>query len=291
MSKYRRALAADAALVSDGSLFAPDLPTITTGLRGLLYTEIEVTTAEHDLHSGGYGGAVPNAVGAASQIVAGLKDKRGRVRIPGFYRRVRPLDAAERASWDRLPFAEERFRATAGVTATPGEHGHALLDRMWARPTLDVHGIAGGFVGAGMKTVIPATATAKVSMRLVPDQRPDRLFPAFERYVRRIAPPGARVEVRKTGVATPVLVSPDAPAVRAAARALEITYGTPPVYARSGGSIPVIAGFDSALKIPTVLMGFGLADDNLHAPNEKFDLRNFWRGIDTSIRFLYEYGG
>jgi acetylornithine deacetylase/succinyl-diaminopimelate desuccinylase-like protein len=291
VTRQRRALAADTALVSDGSLFAPDLPTITVGLRGLLYTEIHVTTAEHDLHSGEYGGAVPNAVGAVAQIVAGLKDKRGRIRVPGFYTRVRTPDSAERAAWDRLPFDDARFRAVAGVSATPGEDGHTILQRTWARPTLDVHGIAGGFVGEGLKTVIPATASAKVSMRLVPDQRPDRLFGAFERYVRRLAPPGARVEVRKTGTATPVLVSVNAPSVRAAARALEATYGVPPVYTRSGGSIPVVAAFDRTLKIPTVLMGFGLSDDNLHAPNEKFDLRNFWAGIDASIRFLYEYGG
>jgi acetylornithine deacetylase/succinyl-diaminopimelate desuccinylase-like protein len=291
VSKHRRALAADAALVSDGSLFAPDLPTITIGLRGLLYTEVEVTTAEHDLHSGGYGGVVPNAVGAVAQIVSGLKDKHGRVRVPGFYTRVRPPDPAERSSWDRLPFTEERLLATAGVTATPGEQGYGLLDRMWARPTLDAHGIAGGFVGDGLKTVIPATATAKVSMRLVPDQQPDRLFPAFERAVRRLAPAGTRVQVRKIGTAKPVLVSPDASAVQAGARALEATFGVPPVYTRSGGSIPVVAGFDGTLKIPTLLMGFGLADDNLHAPNEKFDLRNFWRGIDASIRFLHEYRG
>jgi acetylornithine deacetylase/succinyl-diaminopimelate desuccinylase-like protein len=291
LSKHRRALAADTALVSDTALFAPNLPTITIGLRGLLYTEIEVTTAEHDLHSGAYGGAVPNAVGAIAQIVAGLKDKHGRIRVPGFYRRVRAADSAERSSWDRLPFAEDRFKATAGVTATPGEQDHVVLERIWARPTLDAHGIAGGFVGDGLKTVIPARATAKVSMRLVPDQQPDRLFPAFERAVRRLAPAGARVEVRKTGTAKPVLVSPDAPAVRSAARALEATFGVPPVYTRSGGSIPVVAGFDGTLKIPTVLMGFGLPDDNAHAPNEKFDLSNFWRGIDASIRFLHEYGG
>ncbi len=289
--RQRRALRADAALVSDGSLFAPGLPTITTGLRGMLYTEIEVTGARRDLHSGGFGGAAPNAVGAVAQIVSGLKDKRGRVRVPGFYGRVRPPETAERAAWSRLPFSDAAFLQEIGTDAAPGEEGQPILDRLWARPTLDVHGIAGGFTGDGMKTVIPSRATAKVSMRLVPDQRPERIFKQYARFVQRLAPPGVRVEVRHLASAPPVLVAPDAPPIRAAARALEATYGTPPVYVRTGGSIPVVAGFTQALKIPTVLMGFGLPDDNLHAPNEKFALANFYQGIETVIRFFYQFAG
>lgn len=288
--RQRRALAADAALVSDGSLFAPDLPTITTGLRGMLYTEIEVLGARRDLHSGQYGGAAPNAVGAIAQIVAGLKDKRGRIRVPGFYTRVRPPDPAEREAWARLPFSEAGFLKEIGTGAAPGEEGQPILDRLWARPTLDVHGIAGGFIGEGMKTVIPSRAVAKISMRLVPDQRPDRIFRQFARAVDRLTPPGVTVETRHLASAPPVLISPDAPAVRAAARALQETYGTPPVYTRGGGSIPVVAGFSQALRIPTVLMGFGLPDDNLHAPNEKFALSNFYRGIEAVIRFLHRFG-
>lgn len=289
--RQRRALKADAALVSDGSLFAPGLPTITTGLRGMLYTEIEVTGARRDLHSGGFGGAAPNAVGAVAQIVSELKDKRGRIRVPGFYGRVHPPEAAERAAWSRLPFSDEAFLQEIGTDAAPGEEGQPILDRLWARPTLDVHGIDGGFTGDGMKTVIPARATAKVSMRLVPDQRPERIFKQYARFVQRLAPPGVRVDVRHLASAPPVVVSPDAEPVRAAARALEATYGTPPVYARSGGSIPVVAGFAQVLKIPTVLMGFGLPDDNLHAPNEKFALDNFYQGIETVIRFFYQFAG
>ncbi len=289
LAKHRRRLQADAALVSDGSLFAPNLPTITTGLRGILYTEIEVTGARRDLHSGQYGGVAPNAVGAAAEIVAALKDKHGRIRIPGFYGRVRMPDAAERDAWSRLPFTDADVLRETGATSAPGEAGHPVLDRMWARPTLDVHGIAGGFVGEGMKTVIPARATAKVSMRLVPDQRPERIFLQLTRFVQRHAPPGVRVDVRQLAMAPSVLVSPDAPAVRAAARALEAVYGTPPVFTRSGGSIPIVAGFSSTLKIPTVLMGFGLSDDNLHAPNEKFALKDFHRGIETVIRFAYNF--
>ncbi len=291
VARHKRTLTADAALVSDGDLFAPGLPTITTGLRGMLYTEIEVTGARHDLHSGAFGGAAPNAVGAAAQIVTGLKDKRGRVKIPGFYSRVQPPDAAERAAWARLPFSDAGFLREIGTDAAPGEEGQPILDRLWARPTLEVHGIAGGFTGAGMKTVIPSRATAKVSMRLVPDQRPERIFKQYSRFVQRLAPPGVRVEARHLASAPPVVVSPDAPPVRAAARALESTYGTAPVYTRSGGSIPIVAGFDETLKIPTVLMGFGLPDDNLHAPNEKFALVNFYLGIETVIRFLHQLSG
>ncbi|MDR7484347.1 MAG: dipeptidase [Armatimonadota bacterium] len=291
LPRHRRHLAADAALVSDGALFAPDLPTLVTGLRGLLYTEIHVAGARGDLHSGLYGGAAPNAVGAAAQLVAGLKDRRGRIRIPGFYARVRPPEPAEREAWARLPFDEGAYLAELGADAAPGEDGFSVLDRRWARPTLDVHGIAGGFTGEGMKTVIPSRAVAKVSMRLVPDQRPDRIFKQLTRFVQRIAPPGVRVEVRHLASAPPVVVSPDAAPVRAAARALEATYGRPPVYVRSGGSVPVVAGFAQVLQTPTVLMGFGLPDDNLHAPNEKFALANFDRGIETVIRFLHLLGG
>jgi len=288
--RRRRRLACDAALVSDGALFAPDLPTLVTGLRGLLYTEIEVRGAQRDLHSGQFGGAAPNAVGAAAQIVAALKDRRGRIRVPGFYRRVQDPAPAERDAWARLPFDEAAFLAALGTDVAPGEAGVPLLERLWVRPTLDVHGIAGGFTAEGMKTVIPARAVAKVSMRLVPDQDPGRIFRRFARFVQRQAPPGVRVEVRHLASTPPVVTSPDAPAARAAARALEETFGRPPVYVREGGSVPVVAAFVRALKVPAVLMGFGLPDDNLHAPNEKFALRNFARGIDATIRFFHHYG-
>ncbi|MDQ7859838.1 MAG: dipeptidase [Armatimonadota bacterium] len=290
LPRHRRALAADAALVSDGALVAPDLPAITTGLRGLLYVEIAVRGARHDLHSGQFGGVAPNAVAAAAQIVAGLKDRRGRVRIPGFYARVRPPSPAEREAWARLPITEAALLREMGTDAAPGEEGVPPIERLWARPTLDVHGIAGGFTGEGMKTVIPSRASAKVSMRLVPDQRPERILARLVRVVPRLAPPGTSVEVRELASARPVLVPLDAPAVRAAARALEATFGVAPAYVRSGGSIPVVAGFTHILRMPTVLMGFGLPDDNLHAPNEKFALANFHRGIEATIRFFYDLG-
>ncbi|MDR7482631.1 MAG: dipeptidase [Armatimonadota bacterium] len=288
--RRRRRLACDAALVSDGSLFAPDLPTLVTGLRGLLYTEVDVQGARRDLHSGQFGGAAPNALGAAAQIVAALKDRRGRVRVPGFYTRVREPSPAERDAWARLPFDEAAFLAMLGTDAAPGEAGVPVLERLWTRPTLDVHGIAGGFTGEGMKTVIPARAVAKVSMRLVPDQEPARIFRRFARFVQRQAPPGVRVEVRHLASTPPVVTSPEAAPVRAAGRALEETFGRPPVYVREGGSIPVVAAFVRALRVPAVLMGFGLPDDNLHAPNEKFSLANFGRGIEATIRFFYHYG-
>ncbi|MBM3470542.1 MAG: dipeptidase [Armatimonadetes bacterium] len=289
--RHRRSLTADAALVSDGALFAPGLPTLTTGLRGMLYTEIEVKGAGADLHSGQYGGAAPNAVGALVQILATLKDRRGRIRISGYYGRVRPPEEAERSAWARLPFDEAAFCNEIGTAVAPGEEGYPILERLWARPTLDVHGIAGGFTGTGMKTVIPSCATAKVSMRLVPDQNPERVFKQLERFVRRHAPPGVRVDVRHLASSPPVLVSSDAPPVRAAARSLEAVFGVPPVYVRSGGSIPAVSAFDRTLKAPAVLMGFGLPDDNLHAPNEKFALVNFRQGIEATIRFFHEFGG
>ncbi|MDR7544649.1 MAG: dipeptidase [Armatimonadota bacterium] len=289
--RHRRQLAADAALISDGALFAADLPTIVTGLRGLLYAEIEVVGARRDLHSGQYGGAAPNALGALAQILAALKDRKGRVRIPGFYTRVRPPDPAEQDAWARLPFDEAGFLREIGTPVAPGEDGYPILHRLWARPTLDVHGVAGGFVGEGLKTVIPSRAAAKVSMRLVPDQRPERIFRQLVRFVGRVTPPGVAVEVRYVASTPPVLTPTEAPAVRAAAAALEATYGRPPVFTRAGGSVPVVSQFSDVLRIPTVLAGFGLPDDNLHAPNEKFALANFHRGIEATIRFFHLVGG
>jgi acetylornithine deacetylase/succinyl-diaminopimelate desuccinylase-like protein len=284
--RHRRQLAADAALVCDGQYWAPGVPALVTGLRGLIYTEVEARGARHDLHSGQYGGAAPNAVEALARIVAGLKDQRGRVTIPRYYAAVEPPAPEEREAWERLGFDEQAYLAHLGVDAAPGEEGYSILERRWARPTLEVHGIAGGFTGPGAKTVIPARAVAKVSMRLVPRQRPATILRAFTRRVQALTPPGIRTEVRALSLGDPVLVPPDAPPVRLAARALQEVVGRPPVYMREGGSVPVVAAFVNALKAPAVLMGFGLPDDNLHAPNEKFHLPNFYQGIETVIRFL-----
>jgi len=209
---------------------------------------------------------------------------------PRFYAAVAPLSEAERSSWDRLGFREDAYLQDLGITEAPGEAGYGILERRWARPTLEVHGIAGGFTGPGSKTVIPARATAKISMRLVPNQRPEAVLRAFTRKVQRLTPGGLRAEVRLLGSGAPLLVSPEAPALKSAAQALEDVFRRPPVYMREGGSVPVAAEFQNVLHAPPVLMGFGLPDDNLHSPNEKFHLPNFHRGIETVIRFIQRLG-
>jgi acetylornithine deacetylase/succinyl-diaminopimelate desuccinylase-like protein len=284
-------LAADVALVSDSEMFAPDLPTLCVGLRGMIYTEIEARGARTDLHSGMYGGAAPNPFVALAQIIAGLKDDSGHISIPGFYDKVAAPTAAELASWKALPFDEEHYRETeVGSTALTGEAGFPVLERTWARPALDVHGIAGGFTGAGAKTVIPARALAKVSMRLVPDQKPMEAFAQYKAYVEKICPKGIALEVRLIHSGDPIVVSTDNPYVRAATSAMREVFGKETVFIRSGGSIPIVGDFIRELGIPSILMGFGLPDDNLHAPNEKFHLANFHRGIESIVRFLASVG-
>ena len=290
IKKHRQQLRADAALVCDGSFFGAERPALVTGLRGMLYTEVEVQGASRDLHSGIFGGAAPNPVEGLARIIAGLKDRKNRVTIPRFYTPVKPPTGFERQSWEQLGFREEEYLSGLGVEDAPGEAGYSILERRWARPTLEVHGIAGGFTGPGGKTVIPARATGKISMRLVPDQRPQAVLRAFTRKVQRLTPPGLRAEVRLLGAGAPLAVSPEAPALRSAARALEEVFHRPPVYIREGGSVPVAAEFQSVLGATPVLMGFGLPDDNLHSPNEKFHLPNFYRGIEAVIRFMQMLG-
>jgi len=284
-------LKADFALVSDTELFAPGLPTLCVGLRGMIYTEIEVRGAKTDLHSGMYGGAAPNPFVALAQILANLKDKEGRILIPGFYDDVVPPSAEELAAWNSLPFDEEHYRQTeVGSRELVGESGYSVLERTWARPTLDVHGIPGGFTGAGAKTVIPAKATAKVSMRLVPDMTPAKSFALYKEYVEKLVPPGVDVEVRLIHSGDPCLIPVDNPYIQAATRALHKVWGKDTVFIRSGGSIPIVGDFARNLGLPSVMMGFGLPDDNLHAPNEKFNLQNFALGIESLIEFLEEAG-
>ncbi len=286
IERHARKVACDFAWVSDGMLFAPALPTLGIGLRGLLYTEVEVRGASHDLHSGRYGGAAPNPLHAVAGVIAGLKDKRGRVTVPRFYAAVRDPAPEEKASWERLPFREEDYLRELSISRAPGEQGFSILERLWARPTLEVHGIAGGWTGAGSKTVIPAKAVAKISMRLVPDQKAKTIFRAFEKKVKKLAPPGVEVQVRQLAGGDPVLIDTAAPPVQTAATVAQEVWGKPPVYVREGGSIPVVAKFDQVLKVPTVMFGFGLPDDNLHAPNEKFHIPNFYKGIEMVIRFI-----
>ncbi|MGD0096515.1 MAG: dipeptidase [Terracidiphilus sp.] len=285
-------LKADFALVCDTELFAPGLPTLCVGLRGMIYTEIEVRGAKSDLHSGMYGGAAPNPFMALAQMLARLKDEDGHILIPGFYDEIIPPSAEELAAWRSLPFDEEQYRiAEVGSRSLVGEAGYTVLERTWARPTLDVHGIPGGFTGAGAKTVIPAKALAKVSMRLVPGMTPAKSFALYKAYVEKIAPAGVDVEVRLIHSGDPCLVRVDNPYIQAATRALKEVWGKETVFIRSGGSIPIVGDLDRHLGMPSVMMGFGLPDDNIHAPNEKFHLKNFELGIESIVRFLEEAGG
>ena len=282
-------LKADFALVSDTELFAPGLPTLCVGLRGMIYTELEVRSARSDLHSGMYGGAAPNAFVALAQIIAKLKDENGHILIPGFYDDIIPPSKEELAAWQSLPFDEEEYRMKeVGSKQLVGEKGYSVLERTWARPTLDVHGIPGGFTGAGAKTVIPAKATAKVSMRLVPGMTPAKAFALYKSYVEKIAPDGVDVDVRLIHSGDPCLIPVNNRYIQAATRALHEVWGKDTVFIRSGGSIPIVGDFDRHLGLPSVMMGFGLPDDNLHAPNEKFHLKNFSLGIESLIRFLEE---
>jgi acetylornithine deacetylase/succinyl-diaminopimelate desuccinylase-like protein len=280
-------LKADVALVSDTEMFAPDLPTLCVGLRGMIYTEVEARGAMTDLHSGMYGGAAPNPFVALCQIIAQLKDNNGRISIPGFYDSVaRPTDA-ELKAWKALPFDEEHYRSTeVGSSVLTGEPGYTVLERTWARPTLDVHGMPGGFTGAGAKTVIPAKALAKVSMRLVPDMTPADTFAKYKAYVDSLCPAGISLDVRMIHSGDPIVVSTENRYVKRATEAMHQVFGKETVFVRGGGSIPIVGAFIRELGIPTLLMGFGLPDDNLHAPNEKFNLANFHRGIESIIRFL-----
>ena len=283
-------LRADVALVSDTAMYAEGLPTLCIGLRGLIYAEVEAAGPSRDLHSGLYGGAAPNAVAGLVELLAKAKDANGVIQIPGIYDGVEEPEAAELASWRQLPFSEERFLATeVGSAQLTGEPTRTVLERVWSRPTFEVHGIAGGFTGAGSKTVIPAKATAKVSFRLVPKQDPDRVIGAFREWVRKQTPKGIRTEVRILNASGAVVVNPDHPAIHAASRAFEQVFGKPTVFIRSGGSIPVVGDFSRHLGIPSVLMGFGLPDDGLHSPNEKFSLENYYRGIVTIANFFDQY--
>jgi len=285
-------LKADVALISDTELFAPELPTLCVGLRGMVYTELEATGPMTDLHSGVYGGAAPNPMEALARIISKLKDDKGKVLVPGFYQDVSKPTAAELKTWKALPFNEEVYRKTeVGSSVLTGEKGYSVLERTWARPTLEVHGMPGGFIGAGGKTVIPARASAKISMRLVPDQRPDKIFKQYSKFVNTLVPKGIQLKIKQFSVADPIVIKTNNPFVKASTEAMKEVFHKETVYIRSGGSIPIVADFEKHLKIPSVMMGFGLPDDNLHAPNEKFHIPNFYRGIESIILFLQRVGG
>ena len=284
-------LKADVALVSDTELFAEGLPTLCIGLRGLIYTEIEARGPSRDLHSGMYGGAAPNAVFGLIELLSKMKDADGKIQIPGMYDDVAPPTPAERSSWEHLPFDEKEFlKNEVGATRLTGEPGYSVFERTWARPTLEVHGIAGGFTGAGAKTVIPARATAKVSMRMVPHQDPEKIIAAYKKFVAENTPAGIQTVVRVLSWGPAIMVNPDHPAIHVAAQAFRDILGKETVFIRSGGSIPIVGDFAKHLGIPTILMGFGLPDDGLHSPNEKYKVANYYAGIMTIAHFFEQYG-
>ncbi len=286
LREHAEQLACDVIVISDGSRFAPDVPTVTYGLRGLSYVEVHVQGANRDLHSGSYGGAAPNPINALCQIISQLKDDQGRITIPGFYDGIDEITQEERDMWAGLPHDDSAFAASIGAAGLPGEAGYTTLERLWARPTLDVNGIWGGYQGEGSKTVIAAKAGAKISMRLVPGQDPENITRLIQAYIPTLAPEGVKVEVKGLHGGQPVKIDLDNPYVRAAGKALEQVYGKAPAFTRGGGSIPIVAAFRDILKAPVVLVDFGLNEDAPHSPNESFAVADYHNGILTSAYLL-----
>jgi acetylornithine deacetylase/succinyl-diaminopimelate desuccinylase-like protein len=280
-------LKADVVVISDSPMFARGVPSICYGLRGLVYCQIDVRGSSTDLHSGSFGGAVANPAFVLAQMLAQMKDRSGHVRIPGFYDAVKDLTETERKAWASLPFNEKAYRKDFGIPRVYGESGYTTLERTWARPTFEVNGLLSGFTGEGAKTVLPAVAMAKVSMRLVPDQDPDTIADLFQKYVEQIAPKTVDVTITRMHGGKPWMTSFDNSFVQAAGRAIEKGFGRAPVFTREGGSIPVVSTFQEELGLPSVLFGVGLPDENAHAPNEKLDISNFHNGIIASA-FLYD---
>ena len=284
---HKEQLAADVVVISDSPMFDRDVPSICYGLRGLAYFQIDLRGTKSDLHSGSFGGAVANPAFVLTQILSQMKDRGGRVKIPGFYDDVRPLSDAEREEWKKLPFSDTKYRKELGAPRLFGEKGYSTLERVWARPTLEVNGLLSGFTGDGAKTVLPAVAMAKVSMRLVPDQSPDAIAELFEAYLKKICPPTVELTVTRMHVGKPWMTEFDNKFVRAAGRAIEQGFGQTPVFSREGGSIPVVSTFQEELGLPSVLFGVGLPDENAHAPDERLDLGNFHNGVIASA-YLYQ---
>jgi acetylornithine deacetylase/succinyl-diaminopimelate desuccinylase-like protein len=284
LAANRERLAADVAVISDTDFFEGNLPAICLGVRGLIGLEIDVRGPNRDLHSGAYGGAVQNPINALSTIIAALKHPDGRVAVPGFYDDVVDLDPAERAAMAALPFDEEAYRESLGLPQLFGEQSYSTVERKTGRPTLDANGIWGGYSGEGAKMIVPAEAHAKLSCRLVPNQHPARVFEQIRAFIAEVAPPGVEVTIRAVTDGLPSSTPIDHPATRAAARAIEATFGVPPLYYRAGGSVPVTASFGDLLGMPVVLLGFAPPDSQAHAPNEFMDLSNFETGIRTIAR-------
>lgn len=283
---HEELLACDMVLISDTAMFAEDTPSITYGLRGLAYMEVEVEGPNRDLHSGVYGGAVENPANVLAEIIARLKDENGVIRIPGFYDNVKDLTGEEREAYQKLPFDESAYKKTLGVDALHGEKGYSTLERATARPTLDVNGLWSGYQGEGAKTVLPSKAGAKISMRLVPDQDPKKIARLFAKQVESLAPDTVSVTVTEHHGGQPAITDLSFYGLQAAADAFEEVYGREPFFTREGGSIPIVADFRQLLGAQSILMGFGLNSDAIHSPNEKFALKDFYRGIRTSVRFF-----
>ncbi len=285
LSDYKEMLACDTVLVSDTPMFGYDQPSLCYGLRGLCYMQVDVTGPNRDLHSGFFGGAVENPINALAVMISKLKDDKGRILIDGFYDNVVAITQRERDEYKKLPFDQKAFIADLQTDASPGEEGYTELERMWARPTLDCNGIWGGFQGEGAKTVLPSKASAKISMRLVPNQTPDEIAKKFEAFFNRIKPAGITITVTDLHGGMPATTPIDSDGMKAATKALTDVFGKQPFLAREGGSIPIVNSFASILGAPTVLMGFGLPDQDAHSPNEKMNLKNFHRGVKCGALF------
>jgi acetylornithine deacetylase/succinyl-diaminopimelate desuccinylase-like protein len=286
--EHKDFLKADLVLISDSSMFAKGVPSICYGLRGLAYMEIDLVGPNKDLHSGSFGGTVHNPIQALAEIIAQLHDKNGRVTIPGFYKDVLPLSAKERAAYKKLPWNDKKYARELGVAELYGEKGFTTLERVWARPTVECNGIIGGFTGDGAKTVLPSKASAKISMRLVPNQKSGVMARLFQKHIKKIAPKTVKVTVRDLHGGEPAITPIESPGVQTAVSALEKGFGKKPLYQREGGSIPIVVQFKQILGIDSVLLGFGLPDENAHAPDEFLDLENFFGGIRTSVHFFNE---
>lgn len=287
-ASHKKMLKADVILVSDTSMLSWDTPSITCGLRGLAGVEVSVYGASADLHSGIYGGAVHNPAMVLSKMLSQVIDENGHITIPGFYDDVRELSAAERKALNRVPFCTRRYKQSIGVGAVAGEDGYTTLERTGVRPTFEINGMWSGYTGEGSKTIIPAVASAKITMRLVPYQNNNKITSLFTSYFKSLAPKGVKVEVRPTHGGTPYVSPTDLPAYKAAAKAVKTTFGKEPVPVYSGGSIGVISCFEQVLGIKSILLGFGLSKDAIHSPNESYGLEQFARGIET-IPYFYKY--
>lgn len=286
--QYSDMLRCNVVLISDTSIISNDTPSITVGLRGLSYVEVEVTGPNKDLHSGVYGGAVANPAQVLCDMIASLKDENKHITIPGFYDDVVVVSDADRAAMNQAPFNRDAYMKSLGIKDTMGEKGYTILEQTSIRPTLEVNGIWGGYIGEGAKTVLPSKAYAKISMRLVPNQKSDKITQLFKNHFESIAPAGVNVEVRPHHGGEAAVTPSDTPEYKAAAMAMKATFGKDPIPVRGGGSIPIVALFEDVLQVKTVLMGFGLDSDDIHSPNEHYGLFNYFKGIET-IPYFYKY--